>query len=85
MTMGVRFSLCREHKTHELNVGTNDDDDDDDDDMMMMEVGTHRCKLLLWLVNFGNLAMEERPMVVTWIREGRIRGDIWELTTRHLW
>lgn len=81
MTMGVRFSLCREHKTHKLNVGTNDDDDD----MMMMEVGTHRCKLLLWLVNFGNLAMEERPMVVTWIREGRIRGDIWELTTRHLW
>lgn len=29
--MGVRFSLCREHKTHKLNVGTNDDDDDDDD------------------------------------------------------
>lgn len=83
MTMGVRFSLCREHKTHKLNVGTNNDDDDDD--MMMMEVGTHRCKLLLWLVNFGNLAMEERPMVVTWIREGWIRGDIWELTTRHLW
>ncbi|KAK2556625.1 putative RNA-directed DNA polymerase from transposon X-element [Acropora cervicornis] len=35
--MGVRFSLSREHKTHKLNVGTNDDDDDD---MMMMESQT---------------------------------------------
>lgn len=52
---------------------------------LVMEVGTHRCKLLLWLVNFGNLATEEKPMVVAWIREGMIRGDIWGLTTGHLW